>query len=346
MDLYASLQEQGKLANLTPSIKQDKYDVSDFMPAILHFFTDEQGQIHGLTPTFTGTALYYNKKMFQTNGIPFPTDAMTWDDVFLLARRFSGTAGGKEPQFGYYDKHAENPFLMALYIGESSGLSLYSNNKFTFSSKSWDNVFQRVMDCYKSHACIDKSHLPSSAATDKAAVEKRSYPFLQGNIAMAVGESSLYRMLTKNKAGYPDLEWGIVSLPVSADQPGLGNGIAMNDIFSIPTSSGQPKEAWELIKYVCGQDYAKLLPSVNPDDLPARLPAEWPDVALKSFYKLHRIANTMINTLRSLPKPVIAKMDELSNQYVADLLSNKTKVPDALAELQSELQAALDASAK
>ena len=120
----------------------------------------------------------------------------------------------------------------------------------------------------------------------------------------------------------------------------------MNDIFAIPTNAGQAEAAWEFINYVCGADYARLLPNVNTEELPARMPSEWEDELLKPFYQLDRITHTTVNTLRSLPTPVIQKMDEILKKYMADMLSGKTTVAEVLQAMESELQATLDAAEK
>jgi multiple sugar transport system substrate-binding protein len=327
-------------------INKYKYNTSGFTPGIIDYFKDDQNQLFGLTPTFIGIGLYYNKSLFSKNGIPSPTDSMTWDEVFQHAKRFPTSVDSNKPQFGYYDKDSGNPFLMALRIGEGSGLSFYTNNTFTFSSKSWENIFQNVTDCFKSRVCADKKLLSSSFGTDRDAAEKRNYPFLAGNIAMAIHDSSLYRTLTANKDRFPDLDWGVIPLPSNADHLGVSNGIMMNDIFSIPTNAGALDAAWEFIQYVCGEEYTRLLPNINPQELPARVPSEWSDEKLKPFYKLERITNTTINTLRSLPVPVITKMDEVSQKQVADILADKITVPDALKAIEFELQQTLDSSEK
>ncbi|AJY74337.1 hypothetical protein VN24_06810 [Paenibacillus beijingensis] len=341
MDLFAVLKEQGRLASFTDWIKKDKFDLTGYTPGVLDQMKDEQGHLYGLAPTFVGSALYYNKKLFETNNIPFPTDLMTWDDVFAVAQRFPNKAGSDTPQIGFYHPNSSNPFLMALRIGDSSGLSLYNAQKFTLSTKAWEGVFQNVTECFKAQACFDGSHADTSQTTSIEVMQKRNHPFLGGNIAMAIDDSSLYRTLLTNKQRYPDLDWGIVSFPISNEHPDMGNNIALNEVLSIPLHAKEPEGAWEFINYVCGADYARMLPRVNPDELPARQSAGNEDDMLGSFYKLERVNNQMTNKLRELPRPVIAKMDEVSQTYIPDILADKTTVSEALQMMEQELQLAL-----
>jgi len=115
----------------------------------------------------------------------------------------------------------------------------------------------------------------------------------------------------------------------------------MEEIFAIPVGAQHPEEAWELAKYINGEDYGRIFTQINPGELPARKPASNEDSRVKVFYKLDRINNNMINTLRGLPDPLLIKMDQLSQTYMADMLDEKTTVRDALDQMQRELQATL-----
>ena len=344
MEFHAVLKENGQLVSLMDRIKGDDFNLSEFTPAVMNSLQDAEGQIYGLTPTFIGSALYYNKKLFEANNVPLPTDSMTWSQVFELAQRFPNTLDNETRQYGLYrpDSDSSYPFMMALRIGEGSGLSFYSNNKFTFSSKSWEEIFQNVADCFQTEVCFDKSQMEAAPTSDRNEVERRSYPFLAGNIAMAVENSSLYRFLVANRERYKELDWDVVSMPVSAEQPDTGNGINMSEIFSISKNSDQAEAAWDLIRYVCGEEYARILPRVNPDDLPARPAAHELDEKMGVFYKLKYTNNTLTHKLRELPKPVIVKMDELSQRYFPELISENITVAEALKMIEQELQTVLD----
>ncbi|MBU5444835.1 ABC transporter substrate-binding protein [Paenibacillus sp. MSJ-34] len=338
MDFYTIYRERNELSPLSAFMKEDDFDLSGFTPAIINYIKDELGELYGLTPSFTGKALYYNKKLFHTYGVPQPADTMTWDDVFALAQRFLKSMDNEAPLFGFYDRDLSNPFVMALKIGEGGGLSLYNNNEIMLNTKGWNTIFQSVIDCLIAETCWDYN---KQQATDSAVLKR--HPFLKGNIAMAIDDSDLYKMMTLNKNDYKDLDWGVVSFPVRAEQPDTGNGMHMEEIFSIHSTSTQKNAAWEFIKYVCGEDYAKLLPKTNPYALPARKPADDPTIPdIQAFYKLDHVTNTMMNTLRRLPKPVITKMDEVSVTYINDVFEGKLTVSEALQLIEDDLQVELN----
>lgn len=345
MDFYTVQKEKDRLSSLTPLIKRDDFDLEGYAPAVKNFLTDEQQQMYGLTPTFTGRALYYNKKLFNAAGIGQPADFMTWEEVFQLAGRFPGTAGNSKPVYGFYEEVLGNPFYMALKIGEGSGLTFYQNRKFTLHTDEWLNLFGQVTECVKTQACYDTSkRQPQDVRNIEQAAVSR-HPFLAGDIAMAVDDSELYKLLTASSGRYPDLDWGVVTLPVSTQHPDTGSGIGMNEVFSINRNSEHTDAAWELIAYVCGDAYARLLPRLNPNDLPARTPGEaGTDSNLGAFYKLDHMKQTISYKLRKLPRPVINKMDEVLQTYAAEVFSERMELPEALQKMQDELQHAIDSN--
>ncbi|MUG46338.1 ABC transporter substrate-binding protein [Paenibacillus woosongensis] len=342
MDSYSVLQKKGKLLSLDEMITKDRFDLANYSPAILDFLRDEQGQIHGLTATFVGDALFYNKDLFDHYRLSYPRDFMTWDEVFELAHKFPNFTDDQTPQYGFHHKKTANPFMMALTIGEGSGLSVYGNGKFTLNSPSWEKVFEEVTSCFKSRVCFDPHQTKSTQSLKLEDLQKESYPFLSGHIAMAVADSSLYRILDEKDR---EFAWGITTLPVSAEHPDLGNGIEMNDIFTIPSNNQENEGAWEFMKYVSGNDYARLLPQINTVDLPARV-SENQEESIQAFYKLERASNTLINELRELPSEVLAKIDEISPRYMSEILSEQRTVQESLQLIEEELQLSLNSVSK
>ncbi|MWC30606.1 ABC transporter substrate-binding protein [Paenibacillus sp. MMS18-CY102] len=340
-NMYTYLTGKGKLVSLNDYINNDEYNLSDVTPAVLSFLKNDAGELYGLTPTFTGTGLYYNKKLFKEYGVPAPTNGMTWDELFVLAQRFP-TSNNGEKQFGYYSYDAYNPFLMALHVGQSKGLSLYNGKSFTFETESWKHIIEQVADCFKQQICFDRSTAKSAATTNREEMEKRSYPFLQGNIALAMDSSDLYSLLIMNKDRYADLDWGLVTMPGSEETQGAGTNINLTDIVSIPSDASEKEGAWTFINYVAGDQYARLLPRVNPGHLPVRLGPEGAQGEASAFYAFDRINDGLFDSLRELPMAVISKLDEIGPANFNDILSNKMTVDDAIKQMQNEMQAELN----
>ena len=62
-----SLIQENMVKQLDPLMQEDKFDTSDIMPSVLEGIKDLGDQnIYALTPTFSSSALFYNKGMFES----------------------------------------------------------------------------------------------------------------------------------------------------------------------------------------------------------------------------------------------------------------------------------------
>ncbi|MFD2330512.1 ABC transporter substrate-binding protein [Cohnella sp. GCM10020058] len=337
-DFFARLRDSDTLLPLDDYVQKDRFDLADVAPAVLDSLRAD-GRLYGLAATFTGSALYYNKATFDRYSIAYPSDFMTWDEVFTLAKRFSKEASGSEAaQFGLDYRYSDNPFMMALHVGDAEGLSVAGNRKFTLNSDGWIHVFENVKTCLSSGACLDRSQLTEPADMGLKARQVADMPFLAGNVAMAVEGSELYRTLTQNPKAFATIEWGMATVPVSALERDAGAESEPDEVFAIPRRAPQPSAAWRLVQYLGGEDYAKVLPRIEPSDLPVR-PAEGVEATSRAvFYKLQRDNRSLIATLRSLPASVIQKMDESSNLYMPRLLGSQLTTAEVIEKMEADLQ--------
>ncbi|WP_152395203.1 ABC transporter substrate-binding protein [Paenibacillus guangzhouensis] len=76
--------------------KSNNFDVDTLNPGLVSYIRslDSEGRLIGI-PDGTGyTSLFYNKEIFDLFGEPYPTEKMTWDQAFDLARKMTGQRNG------------------------------------------------------------------------------------------------------------------------------------------------------------------------------------------------------------------------------------------------------------
>jgi len=66
--------------------KLPKEFVDQFYPFLLEPFKGPDGKLYGLPKDWSVLSLFYNKKLFAQAGVPEPTEAWTWEDLFTAAR--------------------------------------------------------------------------------------------------------------------------------------------------------------------------------------------------------------------------------------------------------------------
>jgi multiple sugar transport system substrate-binding protein len=106
---FVTYADAGALLDLSGLVSED----APFYPAALEAFNFEGAQL-GLPATFSTVVLFYNKDLFDTAGLEYPTNEWTWSDAILAAeaikRLGDDTWGLFSPTqfFEFYKKAAQN----------------------------------------------------------------------------------------------------------------------------------------------------------------------------------------------------------------------------------------------
>ena len=77
--------KRGLVADLTPFIQKDNFDLTDFEPSVLNTYKVD-GKVMGLPMLTTGSFIFYNKDLFDKAGVAYPT--VNWDDKTWTYDRF------------------------------------------------------------------------------------------------------------------------------------------------------------------------------------------------------------------------------------------------------------------
>ncbi|MBD2866393.1 extracellular solute-binding protein [Paenibacillus oceani] len=83
--------------DLTPLIDKNKFDLGRFEGSSIDMIKQMgNGAIYGL-PMYTLPApLYYNADLFDKFGVPYPTDKMTWDELYETAKKLARRDGDRQ----------------------------------------------------------------------------------------------------------------------------------------------------------------------------------------------------------------------------------------------------------
>jgi multiple sugar transport system substrate-binding protein len=84
---------KGYIKDLQPFIDKDKFDTSVYTPSLLKLYS-YKGDLYGMPHFLDAIALFYNKKMFDDAGIPYPDDTWTWDNVEKVGAQLTDKTKG------------------------------------------------------------------------------------------------------------------------------------------------------------------------------------------------------------------------------------------------------------
>ncbi len=229
---YSLYLERGLIMDLTPFVEEDKdYDLSDFFPCGIDAFR-ENGKLCGIPVDMNPSIMYYNKRIFDEAGEPYPDG--TWDKTKLLevAKKLTKDANGD----GRIDQHgfAYDSYIYWL-LRDGMTLTNADHTRVTFNTPQAAEVMQFLVDLRLKHKVT-----PSLSFEQMG----NSYElFSTGRIAMFEGIPAYCSHLLRNKA----LEWDIA--PVV--QPGKKRFVNLPITgYSISSQTKHPRETWEFVRFM------------------------------------------------------------------------------------------------
>ncbi len=246
-------------------MKEKDFNVDSFVPAVIDGLRKPgNGTLYALAPMFYSSAVIYNKQLFLNKGVEFPTDNMTWQDMFDLARRVT-VQDDQNPVFGFafnnnYGGIWDLFYNMNVYT-QPLGMSWIDAEtlQMTANTPMWQEVWKTFVDLYKEKV------LPQEPDYSQPRTGPFDWDvFLSGKAAMAiVPYSYLYQVVEANKSAdrienYEPIDWDVVTLPTHEAAPGVGSNVYYQGIFAINANAENLDDAWEFIKFVTGEDYARI----------------------------------------------------------------------------------------
>jgi len=99
--IIPALLNKGILLDLRPHLDALQINPADYFANVLNIFAKAE-QLYALPKDFTPIAMYYNKRLFDQAGLPYPQNGWTWDDYLRLSQQLTKDTNGDKivDQFG------------------------------------------------------------------------------------------------------------------------------------------------------------------------------------------------------------------------------------------------------
>jgi len=337
--------QNGKLFPLDSVIKQDEFDLTGIHPAILKLLREQGGgKLYGLSPDFSSAALFYNVDLFKKYGVELPRDSMSWEEVLELAKRFP-TDGDKDKRI--YGLSADNYVTvdsLIQTIGDGQDLRLLNANatEFNINTDSWKKVFQSAIIAAKSGALYVPT--PEDQNINYSSIEDyfKQNLFVMGRSAMSFKYSYEVNVILQAKEqmkSVTPVNWGIVTAPVDPNNRNQSSYFSLGSIFAVNANSANKQAAWELVKYINSDGFAKLKSKSNRGNLLSRTEfnADVDGRSMEPFYKLEPKANTY-NEYRKAPVKFFSALTDIMKPEIDAVLKDKKTLEEALKTIQEKGQ--------
>ena len=227
------------LYDITDFVKRDsqEIDLDDFYPEVIKA-CQYRGKYYYLPRWFNISLLYYNKKIFDEAGEPYPTADWTWDDYIRAGKKL--TKVGKNGKAEYWGSDIVIGWWGEwLILIRQAGGSLF-NDKMTKCTLDSPEAIQGMQFYF------DKVHRYGISPQPGYGPDNG---FASGKLAMLLGGHTGSWIVYNKISG---LDWNIQLLP-KGPKTRKGGEIAM-DAFGISRTSKHPEAAWELLKFLVSKE--------------------------------------------------------------------------------------------
>lgn len=212
----------------------------------------ENGTVYWLPDAVTMNIVYYNKKIFDDAGVPYPTGDWTWDEYIETAQKLTDTSKGiygslMELDWEYYNYILANQQGVAAY--KEDGTS-------NFDDPAWADSLQFIMD-------LSEVHGIQPSRPEFVAKQLQFDSFMSGKFGMEM-IGTWFLGTAQDYEKYPrDWEIGVCAPPANE---GGKNILSAGGGFGLAKNAAHPEEAFTFITYICENEY-----TVNGGVTPARV---------------------------------------------------------------------------
>ncbi|HWT73343.1 MAG TPA: sugar ABC transporter substrate-binding protein [Mobilitalea sp.] len=232
----------GMVADLDDIITADTEWTSPMDPSVLNMGKVEGKQDY-MIKDYNPMCLWYNRDLFDQYGVEYPTADWTWDDLYAAAQKLTTKdSSGNYQTFGFLNQSWS--YAVAGYL-ESKGISFISDDYSTADGYLNSQAMADALDWYFGLSEGDNRVSPTSG-------EVGSYG--DGGAMLINGKLGMFISGGWVKSGFDaaGINYGAALIPDSHKCYYCASG------FAVSSSCKNPEAAWEVLKYITGEEASEL----------------------------------------------------------------------------------------
>ncbi len=240
------LEDKGVLEPLDDYIKETGFDIDDFYGNAVNECR-YKGKLYGIPVAIDSYAMYYNKKMFDEAGVPYPDETWDFDKYLEMCKKLTvdKNGDGRLDQWGT-DVHID-AITANIYLYGFGGRYLSEDNtKCVLNSPESVRTFEFMTDLIYKYKVA-----PTNADT---ANMDNSRLFTQGKIATVISGSWAADAVYSKEGKAINLDFDVA--PVPKGPMGRYTKLLINS-YAVMRRSRHKKEAWLLVQWITNGDWQK-----------------------------------------------------------------------------------------
>lgn len=314
----------GVFEDITPLANKHKFDLNKFDPGALDaikVYSDKK-ELYALPYAVNINALYYNKDIFNTFGVAYPKDGMTWEEAIDVAKKVTRVEAGTQYRGIEVDDVVRLMFPLSLQVVETKTDKVLVNSE----------PYKRVLETGLQMHSITGNEYKAGTVFDW---------FLKDRTLAMFGTVNLISRLKD----VPDLNWDVAQYPSFKERP---NTFGMYDLhLVIPMQMSKNKD-----------DQMRVMEVLFSDEVQTFMVGQTGRVATLKDPKYNQLFGSGIPALKEksissifkskyAPAPEFSiyytkAMTEFRKEYV-DVITNKKDVNTGLRDSEESIKKAIEA---
>jgi len=244
---YSNYAYRGQLEDMTSYAKT--LDSSKYF-GVLDYLKSTDGKIYALPYRNDFWVLYYNKKLFDKAGVPYPTN-LTWDQYRDLAKQLTSGSGSNKV-YGAYN-HTWRSITNATAAAQVKGTpdALVKGN-YDFIK----NMYQVFLGMQKDGSVLDYGTAKSTNTTYQSQFETEKAAMIP------MGTWYMGAVISDKAKGTTNVDWAIAPLP-QADDSGKVKSWGSPTAFAVNKNAAHKEEAKKFVEWASGPEGAKIVAGIG-----------------------------------------------------------------------------------
>ncbi|MEF3306505.1 ABC transporter substrate-binding protein [Paenibacillus sp. GYB003] len=241
---FGPYQELNLMYDMSELARLNKLDTSRFDPVVMQAMAvTGPAALNAIPYALNFSALFYNKDLFDSFGVAYPKDGMTWDEAIELGKRMTRKLG--DVQIRGLDPYAVTRFQRIL------GNTFYDpkTNKSTLNTPEWKSIFELS----KTILSIPGNEWTEAELKNAISPETNFY----GSRISAIygGNNMIFRLAEPTRSG---LNWDVAQYPSLPARPNVYNDIDAHLTFITSTSKHKEEAMKVLVELVSDETQMEL----------------------------------------------------------------------------------------
>ncbi len=238
--------QDGLLMNIQDKVDQlpqEEYFSKVF--STMRYPDKESSDMYGIPYAWVTTVLFYNKDMFDTAGVEYPSDDWTWEDFRKAAQKLTidENDDGVAEQYGFwwYGRYAQvEPWIYA------------NGGRILNPEKTRINVDDKAREAMQFLADLSTKYKVSPAKKEVVGIRQQDMFPLQQTAMWVDGSWNIAGVRQMSQGAF---DWGIAKVPAGPSvEAGEYNAYGWPDSIVISKTTKNKDAAWKLVKYLIGKN--------------------------------------------------------------------------------------------